>query len=276
MGRAKLRNWEELEKNCIDLYRQGMYQKDICKKLNVNSHLVGKWLKEAFPEIKRFKGYRKNTFNEHYFKKIDSASKAYFLGLLYADGNIYLKRRRMQIGLQLGDSYILERFARELNFIGKLYKDRNRLVKLILDSSILSSDLINAGCVPNKTSILKFPTEDILPKDLESHFIRGFFDGDGGISANDKYLNITFTATEAFLEVLSIKLSKLGIHSSRFRKRYKTQTASSGDICINRRSSQKILNKYIYKDCGEFFLTRKKEKFRILENSQILRKSRYD
>lgn len=30
------------------------------------------------------------------------------------------------------------------------------------------------------TKILKFPTEDIVPRDLIRHFMRGYFEGDGG------------------------------------------------------------------------------------------------
>lgn len=41
----------------------------------------------------------------------------------------------------------------------------------------MCEDLINLGCVPNKSLILKFPTFDIVPEKYMSHFIRGYFDG---------------------------------------------------------------------------------------------------
>lgn len=41
------------------------------------------------------------------------------------------------------------------------------------------TDLINKGCGINKSLILKFPDETQVPQNLISHFIRGYFDGDG-------------------------------------------------------------------------------------------------
>lgn len=45
----------------------------------------------------------------------------------------------------------------------------------------MMGDLISNGCVPKKSLILKFPEEDIVSKELQSHFIRGYFDGDGSL-----------------------------------------------------------------------------------------------
>ena len=61
------------------------------------------------------------------------------------------------------------------------YKNYNN--KYIFGAHITSdkmfSDLCKHGCVPNKSLILTFPviTEELIP-----HFIRGYFDGDGGIT----------------------------------------------------------------------------------------------
>ena len=43
------------------------------------------------------------------------------------------------------------------------------------------------GIVENKTLKLKFPTEEIVPKKLINHFIRGYFDGDGSLSYWTRY-----------------------------------------------------------------------------------------
>jgi hypothetical protein len=39
--------------------------------------------------------------------------------------------------------------------------------------------LINLGCTPRKSLTTTFPSESIVPKELQHHFIRGYFDGDG-------------------------------------------------------------------------------------------------
>lgn len=46
----------------------------------------------------------------------------------------------------------------------------------------MANDLINLGCIPRKTLVLKFPNESTVPKQLIKHFIRGYMDGDGCIS----------------------------------------------------------------------------------------------
>ena len=50
-------------------------------------------------------------------------------------------------------------------------------------------DLINKGFSLDKTNHCLFPSEDIVPKNLQRHFIRGYFDGDGSlaISGDKKY-----------------------------------------------------------------------------------------
>ena len=45
----------------------------------------------------------------------------------------------------------------------------------------MSSDIAKAGAMQCKTHLLTFPSTNILPHELISHFIRGYFDGDGCI-----------------------------------------------------------------------------------------------
>jgi hypothetical protein len=62
--------------------------------------------------------------------------------------------------------------------------------------------LINLGCVPKKSLILKFPDENIFArKELVYDFIRGYIDGDGCISSNGKRgrMQISVLGTEHFL-----------------------------------------------------------------------------
>jgi hypothetical protein len=66
-----------------------------------------------------------HTYNENYFDIIDTPQKAYFLGLMYADGGIWhtdkigkygnvLHQYQMSINLQERDKSILELFRKEL------------------------------------------------------------------------------------------------------------------------------------------------------------------
>ena len=55
-------------------------------------------------------------------------------------------------------------------------------------SKQLKKDLIQAGCTCTKSLTLTFPSENIIPKHLQHHFIRGYFDGDGSVFiSNEKH-----------------------------------------------------------------------------------------
>jgi hypothetical protein len=60
----------------------------------------------------------KNPLNEDYFQTIDTEAKAFFLGLITADGNITENNGSLvfQIGLHIQDRDILEKFVNELGY----------------------------------------------------------------------------------------------------------------------------------------------------------------
>ena len=131
-------------------------------------------------------GIRYLTYNKDYFFKIDSPTKAYWLGFLYADGYT-TKDDRWGLELKFDDKEHIKNLLIEIEYSG-LLKERNRngikSCSFLIKNKIMTDSLIRLGVVPNKTSVLKFPTTDILNKKYYSDFIRGFFDGDGCISYN--------------------------------------------------------------------------------------------
>lgn len=74
------------------------------------------------------------------------------------------------------------------------------------------NDLEKLGCVSNKSLILKFPTKEQVPENLTSHFLRGYFDGDGSVFLSEnsngrtdvKYsrINVQLCGTFEFLDVV--------------------------------------------------------------------------
>lgn len=118
--------------------------------------------------------------NDDYFEKIDTEDKAYFLGLLFADGNNFPKSNRMSISLKDNDKYILERFKDCIEYTGpiRVVKNKNQVI-LAINSYKITKDLTKLGCVENKSLVLSPP--DNIPKNLLRHFIRGIFDGDGSV-----------------------------------------------------------------------------------------------
>lgn len=227
------------------------------------------------PESKKGLGgaKRKYTLNEDYFEKLDSKDKAYFLGFIYADGFI-TKRSQGQnvLGLTLAENEPLEKFKKYINCnkpIGiykktNSYSDKSIEHKLALISNKLVSDIEKLGVVERKTLILTFPK---LPEELIHHFIRGYFDGDGSVFLHkdskkdyeNQYLGIDICGTKEFLTELSKHLPFIEDESCIYKELRKKTNCWNIKFNSNIRSLN--LYHYMYKDCDDLFLSRKREKF---------------
>ena len=144
--------------------------------------------KNGFPALSQSELQRKYPINEDFFDVIDSQEKAYTLGLLYADGCNHSTDNGVSISLHEKDRHILEKMRDLIQPTKPLYlqsyEDSNwgTQYKFQFKSQHMSDRLTELGCVPRKSHILKFPTEEQVPNHLLRHFIRGYFDGDGCIT----------------------------------------------------------------------------------------------
>ena len=170
-----------------ELYEQGLSIAQISKLLNKTSSHIGHRLRKNKVVLRnRLDALNKvvkiYNVNEDYFSVIDTEEKAYFLGYLYADGNIEQGSKRFQLSLHVKDLKILEKFKQSLLFTGPLRHIVNKnMVSLRVYSLKMCKDLKNLGVVPNKGRILVFPNLDQVPVLYLNHFIRGYFDGDGHV-----------------------------------------------------------------------------------------------
>jgi len=131
--------------------------------------------------------YKFKNYNDRYFESIDSADKAYFLGLLASDGNISPRLTAVRIALKSEDSDILEKFrlylGNETPELKLKYSKNNGILSapqkiLCLSKINLVYDLIRHGITPNKSKTLKIECDlGVYKKD----FLRGVWDGDGSI-----------------------------------------------------------------------------------------------
>lgn len=163
----------------------------------------------------------KYNYNKDYFSIIDTEDKAYWLGFLYADGcinryykNEKLKSMSLELNLCEKDKEHLNKFLKCLNSNVPIQEKTNNVggkqyksYRLTINCTKLCYDLIDLGCTPQKTYTIKFPTDDIVPKNLMKDFLRGFFDGDGCISVtrmNDKpHIVTNFSGMSGMLKSIS-------------------------------------------------------------------------
>lgn len=253
-------------------YRSGLRATALAQRYNVNRSTIENILKK-YDQKSLYKHPRKYNLNENYFNEINSEEKAYFLGLLYADGYNNEDKGAVALQLQEGDVKIIKELVNALNYEGDIGFIRKRKphhsnkARLSISSITLSKSLAKKGCVQCKSLILKFPTQKIVPNHLLKHFIRGYFDGDGSVSfSKPKKITVTITSSDFFCKILKNKIfNSLKIKSSIQNYKYskaKTLRISGNRICL-------LFLDWIYDGCF-FRLDRKFEKFKEIINSYNL------
>lgn len=223
----KIKSSPELDEKIISLYKDGNDTYQIAELYNCSQTFIMNCLKRHNIARRTTKQYTTLYIpNEKFFDIIDSEEKAYFLGLMYADGNNYIKEPHsyeMSIKLQERDKIILEKFRDLISpqSVLKLVVDKrtgNNHYLFKINSKTICDQLFDLGCVNAKSLILTFPK--FLDKKLHNHFIRGYSDGDGSIYSRKPtksgYINYTWkiTSTKQFCDSVSeILQQKLNCNS---------------------------------------------------------------
>jgi len=146
----------------------------------------------------------KCTDNCSIFESIDTPEKAYWLGFLAADGCVYPPEWKVRLMLAKKDKAHVEKFKsflgtpHKVGYIGpssNVVKSGSRKGRTIRGSGAYQfsvrcktrvNDLTKNGVGPNKTFTHSFPKEEQVPARLLSHYVRGYFDGDGSIYKTGK------------------------------------------------------------------------------------------
>lgn len=263
---------KELE--IIHLYTEKrMSLSDIGKLFNCKAQRIhGVLIKNNVERRPLNKSHTRVSKNEKFFSEINTQEKAYILGFLYADGCNYSKRNRTLLTLQENDKEILNKIKECIEYTGDLiYVCKNpphqNQWTLSLSSKEISEDLNKLGCVPRKSLILTFPTEEQVPSHLIHHFIRGYFDGDGCLSMNKntQSYNLSFVGTFEFLSgVLNTLHQDIGISLKKICKINHKQDRNTYLLSISGRNQLKKVLNWLYKD-STIYLDRKYTKFKQFE-----------
>lgn len=193
---------------------------------------------------------------------------AYVLGFIFADGNIICtKRNTWFLSIQITDKEILEQIKKALNSshtISKRKKGQNhkQLYRLQIGSKDICKDLLNLGLTERKSKTISFPN---IPKKYLFDFIRGYFDGDGGVwvglrNKKNYKKNIIISASftsgcENFLISLKKILSEKGLLGGSLVNKER-----GFDLKYSINDSLKLYKNMYNSNCS-LFLGRKKGKF---------------
>lgn len=228
----------------VDLYvNQRSTIASIANLFNCSSDAVRRLLRKNKVELQGQK--LRFPRNSEYFNNIDTAEKAYWLGFLYADGCVHTTGNTISINIT--DLEHVEKFRRALGSnnkitttIDKRFENAKPLYQFAIRDKQLYNDLIKWGCTPQKTTLLtKIPN---IPRDYVSHFIRGYFDGDGSLhylQGTDNF-RISFVGQEDFLKDIQKELDITKLSLDAGKGCYQLQISG-------RKQIERILT-YLYKD----------------------------
>lgn len=264
---------QEIEKQIIELLGTKPVQ-HIAEQFNISKPTVYRIARE----YNKNPTYTSHILNRTYFDNVQTEHQAYWLGFIMADGTIckpgktHSDNCRLQINISAKDIELLELFKQDIKafdteintYIPKNTYSSNPMSKIVINSRQLCDGLKQYGISSNKTGNECIPN---ISKELLSHFIRGYFDGDGCITCNDKPI-ISFTcANESFLYSLKYILQQeIGLLSEaepipsgyqNNRKKHSFQISFGGIL--------DVLNfyKYIYQN-ATIYLSRKYNKYTSL------------
>ena len=187
------------EPKIVEMYQQGLSAPEIAHQFGVAHTLILRYLeKNGIDRRSAEECHRIYPIREDFFDVIDTQEKAYFLGFLYADGGNNKDANFVRVDLARKDKDILEKLASLIYLEEPLQhiKDQNREKeykgqKVIyhtsyfnINSKYICHKLEELGCPAAKSLVITFPKWLVDPE-LQRHFIRGYYDGDGGVSLTD-------------------------------------------------------------------------------------------
>jgi len=239
-------------------YTNGVSGVKLAEKYNCQPSSIYRILKKTKTTLRPMSlSKRKYNIEENVFDDIDTEEKAYWLGFLYADG--YNSGKDIKLILQIRDKIVLEKLQLFLKtdkpIRYEVIKERV-YAKFVIENKHINQSLTRHGCIKAKTHILSYP--HFLEKNLNRHFIRGYFDGDGCIMKSEW----SMTSTLNFLK----DIEKIMLHDLPLKNKFsysQRHPDRNNDIYTIRKYGKYDINeifKYMYQD-ATVFLPRKYSKF---------------
>lgn len=197
--------------------------------------------------------------NESYFNNINTENKAYFLGLLFADGyvgnenQIIITLKNVENTIDILNLFISEIEAniniQEL-IVKNGFETSNTFLKLSFSNEIINSSLKKLGLGNHKETSRTVIPKDVITNNLESHFIRGLYDGDGSFYIKNKNMptpqkTVSFMGNLSLLEQIKhILESELQLNNTKIRVSTNSKKVSELRYGGNKQVAR--IRKYLY------------------------------
>lgn len=197
----------------------------------------------------------------------------YYLGYLWADGNV--KRTDIRLEIVESDYYEISDHLNKIDFIKfNLYRRYRNIDKWKPQMAVYFCDVklfdsFFSKYFINKSQISPDKLLEVIPNELKRYFFNGLIDGDGNfyISNNSKIkqFSISSTYNQDWSYIIEL-FKKLNINKYDI-KRIKNIKSKSSCIRISNYNDINKLYKYLYPNGFEIGLKRKYEKsFKIINN----------
>lgn len=223
---------------------------------------------------------RKYALNEDYFRVLNTPEQAYILGFIYADG--YNREDTLELVQTQSRVDILNKIKKAFGSNAKLKEYTPGKFSIYFSSKTLCEDLSRLGATKAKSLTLTFP--EFIPDNLMSHFIRGYFDGDGCVwdgkrktmivkdeSKPCKFreriihnVKFTFTGNSLFITRLQEYLiDKLGFRKTKLNFSKAKETKHICTMEYSGRGQLKTLYDYMYNE-ADIYCEEKYNKFNTI------------
>lgn len=254
---------KEIDNLICCLYNDGYSSIEISKIINISKPCVLDALHSNNIIIKnKYECQTKHTFNDMYFNNIDCGNKAYWLGFLAGDGNIFYNK--ITINLAIKDENILKEFKKNLNasnpiryYLGhkNSFGAGNKYCSFIITSYKLVNQLKKFNLLEKKSKTLDFNLK-LIPEIYLSDFIRGLIDADGCFRVGKTGgVSLCLVGTWKSMEtVQNILIEKCQINKTKLIKHHTTS-----EICYLEYHGHKQMQRiyaYLYSNAN-FYMERK-------------------
>lgn len=237
MARPCRKYSSEMERQIVNEYLRGESARSLCEKygFKTNKSITDKVKKYGFSvrpqreELMRGKQYESFSMTE-----IDSEFKAYYLGLLAADGYIV----NNTVGIDLTDEDCIKFLSSSIGKIYRSYKrDEKRKDKhrLAINNPRLVAELQQHGIYPRKSKTIK----GLILSESESRYlpyvIRGLIDGDGWVRKDGKEFYIctaSYSMTLWIRAALQNRLYMNEVHIVKADRVWQIRTSAAYNIDI--------------------------------------------